>query len=105
MAIEDGVALALLLSDNTDPYAVTLKRYETLRLARTRSVQLGSRGRAAENHLRSPAARLRRDIGFLFRQWFQPHGTLHRAEWIYNYDVKDACIHADTSHPPLEAAM
>jgi salicylate hydroxylase len=95
MAIEDGLALALLLADNADPPAVTLKRYEALRLPRTRSVQLGSRGRAAENHLRSPMARLRRDIGFLFRQWFRPHGTLHRAGWVYNYDVKDACANPD----------
>ena len=65
MAIEDGLALALLLADDTDPPDVTLRRYEALRLSRTRRVQLGSRGRAAENHLRSPTARLRRDIGFL----------------------------------------
>jgi salicylate hydroxylase len=89
MAIEDGLALALLVANNADTPDAALKRYEDLRLPRTRLVQLGSRGRAAENHLRSPWARLRRDTGFLFRQWFKPRGTLHRAEWVYDYDVKD----------------
>jgi salicylate hydroxylase len=99
MAIEDGLALALLLADYTDEPHVALQHYEALRLPRTRRVQLGSRGRAAENHLRSPLARLRRDAGFLFRQWFKPHGTLHRAEWIYDYDVKAACLGAAPPQP------
>jgi salicylate hydroxylase len=99
MAIEDGLVLAMLLASSDDPAGVALKRYEELRLPRTRRVQLGSRGRAAENHLRSPVARLRRDAGFLFRQWFKPHGTLHRAEWVYDYDVKDA-IRAGATRPP-----
>ncbi len=104
MAIEDGLALTCLLADNTDPPEVVLKRYEALRLPRTRKVQLGSRGRAAENHLRSPLARFRRDAGFLLRQWFKPHGTLHRAEWVYDYDVKDACKGAGRGAAALEAA-
>lgn len=91
MAIEDGVTLGLLLSKgDADPVQV-LRRYEALRLARTARVQLGSRARAKENHLRSPLARLRRNVGFRFRQWFQPDATLHRADWIYRYDIERAC--------------
>jgi salicylate hydroxylase len=110
MAIEDGLALAHLLADDpADPQSV-LVRYEALRLPRTQRAQLGSRARATENHLRSGPARLRRDLGFLFRQWFKPNGTLHRAEWLYNYDVESACqdflraAQADSSKPGQPAA-
>ncbi|HEY5210927.1 MAG TPA: FAD-dependent monooxygenase [Stellaceae bacterium] len=91
MAIEDGAALAYLLADCPDEPTLALRRYQDMRLPRTRRAQLGSRARAAENHLKSPTARLRRDAGFRLRQWLRPNGTLHRAEWLYRYDVRAEC--------------
>jgi salicylate hydroxylase len=46
-AIEDAAALATCLSDETATVAQALERYEGLRKARTRQIQLGSRANAA----------------------------------------------------------
>lgn len=89
MALEDGLALGLLLSQER-PVAESLHLYERLRLARTSRAQLGSRGRAAENHLRSPFARMKRNLKFKLRKLINPHSTLHNGEWLYSYDVPKA---------------
>ncbi|RDV04297.1 FAD-dependent monooxygenase [Undibacter mobilis] len=89
MALEDGLALGLLLSQGR-PVAESLHLYERLRLPRTSRAQLGSRGRAAENHLRSPLARLKRNLKFKLRKFINPHSTLHNGEWLYSYDVRNA---------------
>ncbi len=92
MAMEDALTIGLLLAGRGDESIEDLlARYESARIARTARVQLGSRARARENHLRSPLARLRRNLRFRLRQWLRPHATLHAADWIYSYDVARAC--------------
>ena len=92
MAIEDGVALGLMLgAHRTADVRKLLAAYETLRRERTARAQTGSRTRATENHLRSPLARLRRNLKFRIRQWLNPDATLHAGEWLYRYDVTRAC--------------
>lgn len=93
MAIEDGIALACLLDRSPEEPQAALRRYQELRLPRTRRAQLGSRARATENHLRSMAA-FRRNVGFRLRRWLKPNGTLHRADWLYRYDVAEECTKA-----------
>ena len=90
MAMEDGLMLGILMNNRTLPVEDVLKRYEQLRLPRTARVQLGSRGRAHENHLRSPVARFARNLKFKWRQLTNPHATLHNGEWIYGYRPHDA---------------
>jgi salicylate hydroxylase len=87
MAIEDGCILAMLLSRTPDDPVGALKRYEQLRMPRTRRAQLGSRARAKENHLASPWARLRRDVRLALRNRFASDKTALQAEWLYSYDV------------------
>lgn len=89
MAMEDGLALAVLLKRNPEAVEETLALYERLRLPRTARAQLGSRGRARENHLRSPISRFRRNMQFRLRNLFKPNGTLHQAEWLYSYNAAE----------------
>lgn len=58
MAIEDGAVLARCLRSAGDAESA-LKRYESLRIARTAGVQLGSRRNASVFHMRGIKARLR----------------------------------------------
>lgn len=90
MALEDGLALGLLLSGRHRSIEDSLAMYEGARIARTARVQRGSRARAQENHLRSPFARWARNAKFKLRQFANPHATLHNGEWIYGYDVRQA---------------
>lgn len=90
MALEDGLTLGLLLSQERRTVAESLCLYERVRLPRTTRAQLGSRGRAAENHIRSPIGRWMRNFKFKMRQLSNPHATLHNGEWIYGYNVHDA---------------
>jgi salicylate hydroxylase len=64
MAIEDGVVLARLLSDLTDPIDMpgALARYDRARLPRTSRIQIGSRG----------------------NNWLRDGGN---ADWVYGYDA------------------
>ncbi|MCD2173664.1 FAD-dependent monooxygenase [Rhizobium sp. C4] len=90
MALEDGLTLGLLLSRDHGTIAERLSLYERLRLPRTARAQIGSRARAAENHLRSPLQRFVRNLKFKIRQYSNPHATLNNGEWLYGYDVHDA---------------
>lgn len=96
MALEDALALGLLLSRRRRTLEETLRLYECMRLPRTARVQRGSRARAAENHLRSLPARWVRNVRFKLRQITNPHATLHNGEWIYGYDVEKAMDEATT---------
>ena len=86
MAIEDGYVLGAVLAKNSDP-AVALKKYEGLRLPRTRRVQLESRKRGETYHISSPLKRLYRDTLYRVRQMVNPQTTGIQANWIYSYDA------------------
>jgi salicylate hydroxylase len=87
MAIEDGCILAALLMQMQDDVTGALRRYEQVRMPRTRRAQLGSRERARENHLANPLARLRRDLRLAFKTRFGADKTPLQAAWLYDYDV------------------
>lgn len=87
MAIEDGCVLAAAVAATPDDPAGALRRYEALRLPRTRRAQLGSRHRAKENHLASPWARLKRDVRIAIRSRIASDKTPNQTAWLYDYDV------------------
>lgn len=86
MAIEDGCILARVLQQEQTVEAA-LRLYEHLRQPRTAQVQLASRARAKEYHLKSPLERLWRDIKLALRRRFGADRTTLRAAWVYDYDV------------------
>ncbi len=87
MAMEDGFILAETLKRFPDDVPAALLQYEALRKERTTRVQLGSRERAEICQVISPFAQLRRDLRYLYDQWFKPGAAIQRADWIYEYDV------------------
>ncbi len=87
MAMEDGYVLAQCLHRQPDDIAGALAQYESLRKDRATRVQLGSRARADMCQVSSPLTTLRRDVGFLFNQLFNPGAAIQKADWIYSYDV------------------
>ncbi len=87
MALEDGCVLAHCLARQTDNVTDALRDYEMRRIPRTTRAQLGSRHRAHQNHLASPAARLWRDIRIALRSHLGKDRSPAQAEWFYHYDV------------------
>jgi salicylate hydroxylase len=87
MGIEDACALGELVARLPDDLDGALRRYEGLRVPRTRRAVLGSRERAKLNHLPSRWARLKRDVEYLSRRVLYPDGTAHRVAWLYGYNV------------------
>ena len=87
MALEDGYLLAEVLKRGAGDVPAALARYEALRKERTTRVQMGSRARADVCQVISPLAQLRRDLGYLWNQWFNPGAAIQKADWIYGYDV------------------
>lgn len=87
MGIEDGVVLAEWVSRLPDDLDAALRRYEAMRVPRSRRAVLGSRERAKLNHLPSRWARFKRDIEYTARRVLYPDGTAHRVAWLYGYDV------------------
>ena len=87
MAIEDGCVPAATVSGMPHDPVGALRRYEELRIPRTRRAQLGSRQRAKENHLASPWARLRRDVRIAVRGRLGGDKTPNQTAWLYDYDV------------------
>lgn len=87
MSLEDACVLAQTLDAQPDDPRQALREYERLRMPRTRRVQLGSRARAAENHLASPWSRLRRDVVTALRTRFFADRTHDGVGWIYDYDA------------------
>jgi salicylate hydroxylase len=86
-SIEDACVLASLLERFAEDPNAALARYQTLRLPRTRMIQLGARERGRLNHLSSPWARLRRDAGIALRRWRGAGKALQDVAWIYGYDA------------------
>jgi salicylate hydroxylase len=87
MAIEDGYAVAASLSRFSNDIPAALAHYERSRRERTARVQLLARARAAENHLASPWARLKRDARYALQRFADPKKHTYRIEWIYGHDV------------------
>jgi len=86
MAIEDGYVLGGTLTAEAT-VADGLRRYEELRKPRTSEVQLRAREQGKTNHLISPIARLKRDIGFYIKGLIDPQKTGLKAGWVYEYDA------------------
>ncbi len=87
MGIEDGCVLAELVARLPDDLDEALRRYQSLRVPRTRRAVIGSRERAKLNHLPSRWARVTRDIEYMARRMLYPDGTAHRVAWLYGYDI------------------
>jgi salicylate hydroxylase len=89
-AIEDGAVLATALSApgaSSDPVAA-LGRYERTRRPRASRVVLTARERGVSNHLTSPLAAFRRDVGIAVRKRFNRRDTDGRgAAWLAGYDA------------------
>jgi salicylate hydroxylase len=85
-SVEDALVLATLLERFAEDPNTALERYQSLRLPRTRMIQLGARERGRLNHLSSPWARLRRDAGIAWRRW-RGGKPLQDVAWIYGYDA------------------
>ena len=88
MTFEDACVLAQSLALTPAEPAQALRRYEAARRPRTARAQLGSRARAKENHLASPLAQLRRDIGTALRARFSADKSPDGVDWLYEFDVK-----------------
>jgi salicylate hydroxylase len=83
-AIEDGAALAacLLAAGNADP-AVTLRRYEQLRLSRVTRLQDMSRANKTRFHMRDGPAQEARDA-----EWARAADRSPDAlRWLYAFDA------------------
>jgi salicylate hydroxylase len=89
-AIEDGAVLAAALSSpgaSADPVGA-LGRYERTRRPRASRVVLTARARGVSNHLTSPLAAFRRDVGIAVRKRFNRRDTDGRgAAWLAEYDA------------------
>src|ERR1700722_10374462 len=89
-AIEDGAVLATALSAagaSSDPVAA-LGRYERTRRPRASRVVLPARARGVSNHLTSPLAAFRRDVGIAVRKRFNRRDSDGRgAAWLAEYDA------------------
>ena len=78
MAIEDGAVLARCVAQDGD-VADNLRRYESLRRARTARIQSGSRRNARVFHLSGVQAWLRnRAVG---------RARAQTMDWLYRYDA------------------
>ena len=80
MAIEDAAVLARCLVEG-DGVSGSLRRYESLRRARTARVQAGSRRNARLFHSSGPAAGLRNLI--------VGRASGRVMDWLYGYDALD----------------
>src|SRR5580692_5060670 len=89
-AIEDGAVLATALAGAaaaSDPVAA-LGRYERTRRPRASRVVLTARARGVSNHLTSPLAAFRRDVGIAVRKRFSRRdGDGRGASWLAEYDA------------------
>lgn len=90
MAMEDAMVLARVLEQHRSNTVDVLCSYESLRIPRTARVQLTSREQGKKNHLVSPWARLRRDIGYRLKSFINAQESGLKAGWIYEYDANSA---------------
>ncbi|MGH8979504.1 MAG: FAD-dependent monooxygenase [Acidimicrobiales bacterium] len=88
-AIEDGVVLAAALCSTDDPVA-GLALFERSRRPRASEVVLSARARGFDNHLVSPRAAVRRDLGIALRKHFTRDRTGRGESWIADYDAGSA---------------
>jgi salicylate hydroxylase len=91
MAMEDGYVLGGLLGKYRDRPLEALRKYETERRPRANRVQQNSLERAATIHEADPVKRAERNRLYAEMSKANPEQTMHKAEWIYSYDV-DAVI-------------
>jgi salicylate hydroxylase len=86
-AIEDGCLLAAALGSNLDDPPAALQRYERSRWPRASQVVLAARARGEDNHLVSPLAAWKRDIGIALRKRLLSDREGRGAAWIADYDA------------------
>src|SRR5580704_190794 len=86
-AIEDGCLLAAALGSNLDDPPAALQRYERSRWPRASQVVLAARARGEDNHLVSPLAAWKRDIGIALRKRLLSDREGRGAAWIAEYDA------------------
>jgi salicylate hydroxylase len=86
-AIEDGAVLATALRAEPENPQRALERYESTRRPRASRVVLAARERGASNHLSSPLAALKRDLGIAVRRRFKKDTEGRGAGWIPEYDA------------------
>jgi salicylate hydroxylase len=86
MAVEDGFALTNAL-EKYPSAEQALQVYESERRPRTAKVQLTSRARARVNHLESPLAGFKRDLGYAIKKFLNPAKHTYGIDWIYDHDV------------------
>ena len=96
MAIEDGYALADMLSQYPNNLSEALRRYERLRLPRTRRAVLEARARGKEMHLTSKWAQIKRNVRLAFQQRLSGDKTGLKLTEFYEYDVAAASRSAST---------
>jgi salicylate hydroxylase len=87
MAIEDGYVLAQCLKAARGDVAGALKRYETLRLARTARVQAGARANGGLFHLANPLARFLTYGALALGSRVAPAVAARRNDWLMSYDA------------------
>ncbi len=90
MAIEDGYALADLVSQHPGNLNEALRQYEALRLPRTRRAVLEARARGKEMHLTSKWAQIKRNIRMALQHRLGGDKTGLKLSEFYEYDVAAA---------------
>jgi salicylate hydroxylase len=101
MAIEDGYMLADLIAQIPDDLTEALRRYEQLRLPRTRRAVLEARARGKEMHLTSKWAQLKRNIRLAWQHQMGGDKTGLKLTDFYEYDVAAASRLAPTQAKAL----
>jgi salicylate hydroxylase len=86
-AIEDGCVLAAALDKLSDDPVGALRLYERSRRPRASRVVLTARSRGDDNHLVSPIAALKRDVGIAVRKRLGADITGRGEGWIADYDA------------------
>jgi salicylate hydroxylase len=90
MAIEDGYALAEVLSQLPHDLNEALRQYEMLRLSRTRRAVLEARARGKEMHLTSKWAQIKRNVRLALQHQLGGDKTGLKLAEFYDYDVVTA---------------
>lgn len=88
MAIEDGVVLAHCLAASPEDLAGALRRYESLRQARTARIVRGSADNARRFH-NPELAHAEGAAAYVEREW-TPEQVNRRYDWLFSYDATRA---------------
>ena len=88
MALEDAYVLSNCLSDGANLMS-SLKRYQSLRLARTAKVQSQARNNMGIFHRRSPAAQIATYGPMWLAGRLTPQIVNSRMDWLYGHDVTE----------------